>query len=78
MSSSQITPECKHLIQLAAKKLKGAERRAFTAEVAETLCFGSPRLTELEFGFGRHTTELGLHEKRTGLICYGNMPRKVS
>ena len=42
------------------------------AEVAEQLCFGSPRLTETEFNFGRHTIELGMHEKRTGLVCYGN------
>ena len=42
------------------------------AEVAESICYGSPRLTETEFGFGRHTVEIGMHEKRTGLICYGN------
>ena len=70
--SIDATPEYKHLIKIAAKKLKGPERRAFMAEVAETLCNGSPRLTETEFGFGRHTVELGIHEKRTGLICYGN------
>ena len=68
----EVTQECKHLIKFAAKKLKGYERRAFMAEVAETLCHGSARLTETEFGVGRHTVELGMHEKRTGLICYGN------
>ncbi|MCW7554437.1 PcfJ domain-containing protein [Endozoicomonas gorgoniicola] len=52
--------------------LKSSEHRAFIAEVAEQLCFGSPRLTETEFNFGRHTVELGMHEKRTGLICCGN------
>jgi len=67
-----VIPECKHLIKFAAKKLKGHERRAFMAEVSEKICDGSPRLTETEFGFGRHTVELGMHEKRTGLICYGN------
>lgn len=66
----KITPESKRLIKLAAEKLKGHERRAFMAEVAETLCHGSPRLTETEFGVGRYTVELGMHEKRTGLICY--------
>ena len=40
--------------------------------MAETLCYSSPPLTETEFGFGRHTVELGMHEKRTGMICYGN------
>ncbi len=65
-------PECKHLIKLAAKKLNGAENRAFIAEVAEILCLGSPRLTETAFSIGRQTVEPGMHEKRTGLICYGN------
>ena len=72
MNTVEVSPECKNLIKLAAKKLKGHERRAFMAEVAENICYGSPRLTETEFGFGRHTVELGMHEKRTGLICYGN------
>lgn len=69
---AEISPEYKHLIQLAAKRLKGAERRAFIADVAETLCSGNPRATETLFGFGRQTVELGMNEKRTGLICYGN------
>lgn len=68
----EILQECKHLIKVAAMKLKGHERRVFMAEVAETLCYGSSRLTETEFGVGRQTVELGMHEKRTGLICYGN------
>lgn len=70
--SVDIAPECKSLLKLAAKKLKSHDRRLFVAEVAETLCYSSPRLTETEFGFGRHTVELGMHEKRTGMICYGN------
>ena len=51
---------------------RDSERRAFVAEVAEKLCAGSPRLTETEFSFGRNTIELGMHENRTGLVCYGN------
>ena len=72
MTAVDVAPECKKLINLAAKKLKGSERRLFIAEVAEELCYGSPRLTETEFGFGRNTVELGMHEKRTGLVCYGD------
>ena len=33
---------------------------------------GKPRLTETVLGFGRQTVELGMNEKRTGLICLGN------
>ncbi len=42
------------------------------AEVAETLCYGSARLIETEFSVGRKTVQLGMNEKRTGLICYGH------
>ncbi|MCH9692531.1 MAG: hypothetical protein K0U59_10820 [Gammaproteobacteria bacterium] len=72
MPVTEVSPECKHLIQLAAKRLKGPERRAFIAEVAETLCLSNPCMTETRFGFGRQVVELGMNEKRTGLICYGN------
>ena len=72
MPVAEVSPEYKHLIQLAAKHLKGPERRAYIAEVAETLCAGNPGMTETVFGFGRQTIELGMNEKRTGLICYGN------
>ena len=73
MSAAEVSSEYKHLIQVAAKHLKGPERRVFIAEVAETLCAGNPRLTETVFGFGRKTVELGMNEKRTGLICFGNV-----
>jgi hypothetical protein len=72
MIAITLTPEIEHIIQFTADMLKGSQRRAFMAEVAEQLCFGSPRLTETEFGFGRAAVQLGIHEKRTGLICYGN------
>ena len=72
MTAVDVAPECKKLIKLAANKLKGSERRSFIAEVAESLCYGSPRLAETEFGFGRHTVQLGMHENRAGLVCYGN------
>jgi len=72
MHTIETSPEYKALIQSAGQRLKGHERRAFLAEVAEKLCSGSPRQTETQFGFSRHTVRLGLHERRTGLICYGN------
>ncbi len=72
MTTIKVTPEIEHIIQFTANMLKGSERRTCMAEVAEQLCFNSPRLTETEFGFGRAAIQLGIHEKRTGLICYGN------
>ena len=72
MIAVELAPEIEHIIQFTANMLKGSQRRVFMAEVAEQLCFGSPRLTETEFGFGRAAVQLGIHEKRTGLVCYGN------
>ena len=72
MPTVDIPPSCQTLIKSASKRLKGYERRAFMAEVSEQLCSGSARHTETVFGFNRHAVALGRHERRTGLICYGN------
>jgi transposase len=34
-------------------------------------CGGDARQAESMFGWGRHTVELGLAEKRTGILCLG-------
>jgi hypothetical protein len=47
----------------------GAKRRAFQAEMAVKYCAGSPRQAEVLFGWSRDAVELGLHEKRTGIVC---------
>lgn len=58
-------------LRLAARKLHGIERRAFQADMTLKYCNGSARLAENVFGWGRKTVEVGLAEKRTGLICVG-------
>lgn len=58
-------------LRLATSKMTGAERRAFMAEMALKYCSGSARLAETVFSWGRETVEVGLAEKRTGLICFG-------
>ncbi len=55
----------------ASKKMSGTKRRAFQAEVSIKYCEGNPRRTESIFGWNRNTVELGLHEKRTGIVCLG-------
>ncbi len=47
----------------------GAKRRAFQAQMAVKYCAGSPRQAEVVFGWSRAAVELGLHEKRTGMVC---------
>ena len=56
-------------IKLAASKMLGAKRRAFQAAMAVKYCAGSPRQAEAVFGWSRQAVELGLHERRTGVVC---------
>lgn len=56
-------------IKEAAKKLTGAKRRAFQAQVTIDYLKSSARKAEMTFGWGRKTVGLGLNEVRTGIIC---------
>jgi Rhodopirellula transposase DDE domain len=58
-------------LRLAASKMSGPKRRAFEAEMTLKYCGGNPLLAETIFGWGRHTVEGGLAERRTGIICLG-------
>jgi hypothetical protein len=66
LSPSQIAD-----LHLAASKMSGPQRRAFEAEMPLKYCGGNPLLAETIFGWGRHTVEVGLAERRTGIICLG-------
>lgn len=66
LSASQIED-----LRLASSKMSGVERRAFQAAMALKYCGGNARHAERVFGWGRETVQLGLHERRTGLICVG-------
>lgn len=50
------------LLVLAAKKLKGFERRKFLAQCCHELCGQNPRKAEARFGWGRQTVAKGLRE----------------
>jgi hypothetical protein len=56
----------------AARKLTGAKRRAFQAQVTLDYLDGSVWKAERVFGWSHHTVALGLHELRTGITCLGN------
>ena len=56
----------------AAQKLTGYRRRDFMAKVAEDYFNGSARKVETFMGWNRSSVQLGLHERRTGLICVDN------
>ena len=56
----------------AASKLTGHRRRDFMARVSEDYFGGSSRKTETFLGWNRDSIQLGLHERRTGLLCADN------
>jgi hypothetical protein len=58
-------------LRLAASNMTGPTRRAFEAEMTLKYCGGNPLLAETIFGWGRRTVEVGLAERRTGLLCLG-------
>jgi hypothetical protein len=67
----ELSPSQKEDLRLAGWKLSGADRRSFQAEIALKYCGGSARKTERLLGWSRNSIELGLAEKRTGIICVG-------
>jgi len=56
----------------AARKLTGAKRRSFQAQVTLDYLGGNARRAEAEFGWCRNAVALGLNELRTGITCLGN------
>jgi len=59
-------------IRLASSKMTGAERRAFQAQMTLKYCDGNPRRAEDLFGWSRQAVQVGLHEKRNGIVCLGH------
>ena len=59
----------KSTIQDAAQKLTGPKKRAFMAKVADDYFHGSARQAETHLGWNRNSVQLGLHERRTGVVC---------
>jgi hypothetical protein len=56
-------------LRLAAAQMTGAARRAFQAEMTLKYCEGSARFAETLFGWSRGAVEVGLAERRTGILC---------
>ena len=56
----------------ASEKLTGYRKRDFMAKVTEDYFDGSARKAETVMGWNRQSVQLGLNERRTGLICVDN------
>ncbi len=64
-----LTKEFKEVTREAVKKMKGAAKRAFMAQITRDYLNGSPRKGERELGWYRKTVEKGLKEQETGITC---------
>ncbi|MDF5726028.1 MAG: hypothetical protein PUP91_37400 [Rhizonema sp. PD37] len=56
----------------ASQKLTGYRKRDFMAKVTEDYFDGSARQAETVLGWNRRTVQLGLDERRTGMMCVDN------
>ena len=69
---SAVTQRYDTLLQAAAKRLRGHQRRLFLAEVTLAMCEGNTRQAERRFGWGRETIAKGLQELQQGIRCVEN------
>jgi transposase len=67
-----VTQRYDTLLQAAAKRLRGHQRRLFLAEVTLAMCEGNTRQAERRFGWGRETIAKGLQELQQGIRCVEN------
>ena len=70
-NSNKLTESQIEDLRLAASKMSGASRRAFQGEICLKYCDGNARKAETILGWGRKNVQLGLEEKRSGIICLG-------
>ena len=62
----------KSTLKDAAKKLTGVKKRGFMAKATADYFEGSARKAETYLGWKRQAVQLGLHERRTGRVCFDN------
>ncbi|QLE41168.1 hypothetical protein FD723_12435 [Nostoc sp. C052] len=67
-----LTDTIKFTFKDAAKKLTGSSKRDFMAKVTEDYFDNSARIAETVLGWNRQSIQLGLHERRTGIVCVDN------
>jgi len=64
-----LTEAIKTTFKEAAKHLTGSRKRDFIAKVTEDYLSGSARQAETVLGWNRQSVQLGLHERRPGIVC---------
>lgn len=67
-----LTESLKSTFKDVSWKLTGYHKRDFIARVTEDYFDGSARKAETVMGWNRRSVQLGLNERRTGMICVDN------
>ena len=67
-----LTETVKATFKDASEKLTGYRKRDFMAKVTEDYFDGSARKAETVLGWNRRSVQLGLDERRTGMMCVDN------
>jgi hypothetical protein len=67
-----LTETVKSTFKDASQKLTGYRKRDFMAKVTEDYFDGSARKAETVLGWNRRSVQLGLDERRTGMMCVDN------
>ncbi len=67
-----LTDTIKSTFKDAAQKLTGNRKRDFMGKVTEDYFNSSARKAETVLGWNRQSVQLGLHERRTGIVCVEN------
>lgn len=70
--TEKLSESIKATLKDAAKKLTGDRKRDFMGRVSEDYFGGSARKTETVMGWNRWSVQLGLDERRTGIVCVDN------
>jgi hypothetical protein len=65
----ELSEAFKATLIVAAKALRGAQRRAFMARTVRALGAGGQRRAEMELGWSRVTIRKGEHELASGITC---------
>jgi len=72
MGINEISDTLKSIIKNTAKKLSGAAKREYVAEITIELLDGSARKAESELGWSRKMVDKGMMELTTGIRCMDN------
>jgi len=71
-TTEKLSDSVKSTFKDAANKLTGYRKRDFMGRVSEEYFDGSARKTETVMGWNRRSVQLGLDERRSGIVCVDN------